>query len=225
MLAEVAYGGRTPKAIEFQSVFSGQDVELQTDPHTSFWQQASPVVAEADEYGHEVPHHRTEVRSRWSEHNLYLLFVCPYEDLSLHPNPSTTEEIFGLWNWDVAEIFIGSDWKNIRRYKEFEVSPQAEWVDLDINLDLPDHTLGWTWNSGMHVAARIDRSAHVWYGAMVIPLASIDSRPPRVGTAYRANLFRSQGPEDKRKSIAWRPPMTETFHTPASFGRLVLVSK
>ena len=39
-----------------------------------------------------------------------------------------------LWNWDVAEVFIGSDFKNIRRYKEFEVSPQAEWVDLDINL-------------------------------------------------------------------------------------------
>ena len=44
-----------------------------------------------------------------------------------------------LWNWDVAEVFIGSDFKNIRRYKEFEVSPQAEWVDLDVNLDAPRH--------------------------------------------------------------------------------------
>ena len=44
-----------------------------------------------------------------------------------------------LWNWDVAEVFIGSDFKNIRRYREFEVSPQAEWVDLDLNLDAPRH--------------------------------------------------------------------------------------
>ncbi len=224
MLADVAYG-QASKAFKFRSVFSGQDVELQANPHTSFWQQASPVIANADEYGREVPHHRTEVRSRWTEHNLYLLFVCPYDDLFLHPDPNTAGETFELWNWDVAEIFIGSNWKDIRRYKEFEVSPQAEWVDLDINLDLPDHTVGWTWNSGMHVAARIDRSAHVWYGAMVIPFASIESKSPRVGAAFRANLFRSQGPEDKRKSIAWRPPMTESFHTPENFGELVLAKK
>jgi hypothetical protein len=37
------------------------------------------------------------------------------------------------------KCFIGDDFKNIRRYKEFEVSPQGEWVDLDVNLDNPPH--------------------------------------------------------------------------------------
>jgi hypothetical protein len=31
-------------------------------------------------------------------------------------------------------VFIGSDFHDIKPYKEFEVSPPNEWVDLDINL-------------------------------------------------------------------------------------------
>jgi hypothetical protein len=128
-----------------------------------------------------------------------------------------------LWNWDVAELFIGSDFHNIRRYKEFEISPQREWIDLDVNLDLPDHTVGWTWNSGFQVAARIDAKTKIWYGAMRIPFAALDSRPPVAGMTFRANLFRGQGPPERHKSIAWMAPMSETFHTPEKFGLLTLV--
>lgn len=214
---------QAPDPAEFRSLYASHDVPLDADPHAPFWQSAAPVFADLDNYGHPVPHHRTEIRSRWTQRNLYLLFVCPYDELHLRPQPTTTTETNGLWNWDVAELFIGSDWQNIRRYKEFEVSPQAEWVDLDINLDLPDHTAGWTWNSGFHVAARIDASSKVWYAAMVIPLSSIDNKPPHPGRTYRANLYRSQGPPDRHKSIAWSPPMKDTFHAPESFGKLVLV--
>ena len=40
--------------------------------------------------------------------NLYLLYVCPYEELYLKPSPVTKVETNELWNWDVAELFIGS---------------------------------------------------------------------------------------------------------------------
>ena len=166
---------------------------------------------------------RTEVRSRWTKDNLYLLYVCPYEELHLKPSPNTVAETNELWNWDVAELFIGSDFHDIRRYKEFEVSPQGEWVDLDINLALPHHEDGWTWNSGFQVAARIDRKAKVWYGAMRIPFAAIDERTPEAGNVFRANLFRGQGPPERQKSIAWKAPMRDTFHTPERFGQLELV--
>jgi len=89
----------------------------------------------------------------------------------------TDRETFGLWEWDVAELFISGDFQNIRRYKEFEVSPQGEWVDLEVNLDLPDHTVGWQWNSGCEVAAWIDRAERVWYGAMRIPFRLLIHRP------------------------------------------------
>jgi len=207
----------------FRSAYALRDVELDTDPRSSFWQGAPSVDIAVDRWGHVIPGYRSQVRSRWTKSSLYLLFECPYEELYLKPSPNMVEETNGLWNWDVAELFIGSDSHNIRRYKEFEVSPQAEWTDLDINLDLPDHTLGWTWNSGFQVAARIDARAKIWYGAMRIPFAAFDTRPPVIGRTFRANLFRSQGPPDRRKSIAWKAPMSDTFHTPKAFGRLTLV--
>jgi hypothetical protein len=165
------------------------------------------------------------VRSRWTSDSLYVLFVCPYEELNLKPSPDTVAETNKLWNWDVAEIFLGTDFENIRRYKEFEVSPQGEWIDLDVNLALPNHEVGWTWNSGFKVRARIDRKAKVWYGAMRIPFAALNSRAPQDGEVFRANLLRSQGPETNHKLIAWRSPLNDTFHTPERFGELQLVRR
>jgi len=209
----------------FRSTYSAHDVALDTVPGSPFWLAASSVFATLDNYGHVLPRYRTRVRSRWTTKYLYLLFECPYEELYLKPSPNATAETFELWNWDVAELFIGSDFKNIRRYKEFEVSPQREWIDLDINLDLPDHTVGWTWNSGFEKDARIDAGAKIWYAAMRIPFAALDSRQPEAGMAFRVNLFRSQGPPKRRHSIAWQPPMAETFHVPEKFGLLVLIKK
>ncbi len=207
----------------FKSVYAARDVALDTDPGAAFWRGALPVFAEVDGHGKVVPSHRTEVRSRWTKENLYLLFVCPYEELHLKPSPDTVKETNELWNWDVAELFIGSNFQDIRRYKEFEVSPQGEWIDLDIDLALPHHEVGWTWNSGFQVAARIDQKAKVWYGVMRIPFAAIDERAPVAGNVFRANLFRGQGPPERQQSIAWKAPMTGTFHTPERFGQLELV--
>ena len=207
----------------FRSAFAAEDVGLDTNPQSEFWLGATSAYAEIDNWDHATPAYRTQIRSRWTKNNLYLLFACPYEELYLKPSPNAAEETYGLWNWDVAELFIGSDFHNIRRYKEFEVSPQREWVDLDVNLDLPDHTVGWTWNSGFQVAARIDPKTKIWYGSMRIPLAALDSRPPVPGRIFRANLFRCQGPPDRRKFIAWMAPMSESFHVPEKFGLLTLV--
>jgi hypothetical protein len=41
-------------------------------------------------------------------------------------------------NWHVAEAFIGSDYLKTSRYKEFQVSPRGEFVDLDIVMKTPD---------------------------------------------------------------------------------------
>jgi hypothetical protein len=206
-----------------ESVRASRDVAPDTNPKSDFWQGARPVFAETDAMGKPVAGHRSEFRSRWTRDNLYFLFICPYEELNLKPNPKTKAETNELWNWDVAEVFLGSDMKQIRRYKEFEVSPQAEWVDLDINLDLPVHEVGWTWNSGFQVAARIDPTAKVWYGVMRIPYKSVDDKPAAVGNVLRANLYRAQGPAATRKGIAWQPTMRHNYHTPEKFGTLKLV--
>ena len=206
----------------FESVKADQDVVLSTDPTLAFWQAARPVYAEKGNFGEHYGRYRTEIRSRWTANNLYFLFICPYEELNLNPSPDIQAETFQLWNWDVAEVFIGSDFQNIRRYKEFEVSPQGEWVDLNIDLAKPQHEDGWTWFSGFTVAARIDATEKIWYGAMRIPFAALQNYPPAADQTLRINLFRSQGPEPRRVHVMWQPTLQKTFHVPESFGILSL---
>jgi Carbohydrate family 9 binding domain-like len=204
---------------------ASEDVAVDTNPASAFWRQTVPIYADRDKNDQLLPGYRTEIRSRWTAKNLYFLFSCPYEQLFLRPNPSTSTETNKLWNWDVAEVFIGSDFKNIRRYKEFELSPQGEWLDLDIDLTKPHHEEGWTWNSGFQVAAQIDEQKKIWYGAMKIPWTALDDTPPSAGKTLRVNFFRSQGPLSNRKEIAWQPTMSETFHVPERFGLLRLVAR
>jgi Carbohydrate family 9 binding domain-like len=204
-----------------KSIRSPHDVALNLNPDSPFWRDGSSIVFDGDRYGRSMKQFRTEVRSRWTDSSLYLLFVCPYETLNLKPSPETTTETNQLWNWDVAEIFIGSDFQHIRRYKEFELSPQGEWVDLDIDLDQPHPESGWTWKSGFETAARIDPEKKIWYGAMRIPFAAIGPEP-HVGNKFRVNFFRAQGESSNRQLLAWQAPMGESFHVPERFGVLEL---
>lgn len=208
-----------------ESMHAKEDVRLMLDPSANFWKKAHPVFIDKDRFGNPVQAYRSEVRSRWTKDNLYLLFICPYKELSLKPNPNTKEETNELWNWEVAEAFIGSDFSDIQRYKEFEVSPQGEWVDLDIDLKKPHHEDGWTWNSGFAVVAKIDAEKHIWYAAMKIPYRAIDTRPAGRGNTLRINLFRSGGPPTHPYGITWQPTMSKTFHVPEKFGLIKLVEE
>lgn len=205
-----------------ESLHAKQDVQLSTDPASPFWRAARPVYAQVDKHGQVLPEYRTEVRTRWTDKNIYFFFVCSYKDLYLKPAPNVDHETNELWNWNVAEVFIGSDFKDIKRYKEFEVSPHNEWVDLDIDLKKPHHEDGWLWNSGFEHVTRIDNAKHIWYVAMKIPFKAIDTRPPAPGNMFRVNLYRTEGPPKEQKEIMWRPVMSETFHVPERFGLLRL---
>jgi hypothetical protein len=196
---------------------------LTADPSAPHWKAVRGVVAANDARGNPTPGHPTEIKSRWTDRDIYFLFVCPYEQLFLKPNPSTTTETNELWNWDVAEVFISGDFKRLKQYKEYQVSPQGEWVDLAINREPDPAVHDWKWNSGYEVKARIDEGKKVWYGEMRIPFASFDERPPKAGNEMRINFYRLQGPGPKRAGIAWQPTNSNTYHVPEAFGRLVLV--
>lgn len=206
-----------------ESVWADSDPPFDTNATSSFWRGSRQIYMDEDAHGKRDPKYRTEIRTRWTKQNLYILLVCPYEQLNLKPNPTTSAETNELWNWDVAEAFIGDDFSDIRRYKEFEISPRGEWIDLAIDLHNLHHEDGWKWNSGFTVSARIDEAARVWYGAMRIPYSAIDNRPAAAGNMLRINLFRSQGPSSARHQIAWQAPMSESFHVPERFGLLKLV--
>ena len=198
------------------------DFNLTADPNAQPWKDAQAVIAENGPRGTPTPGHRTEIRSVWTPENIYFLFTAPYQDLNLKPNASQETETNKLWEWDVAEVFVGWDKDNIHRYKEFQVSPQGEWVDLDIDRKNPLPEGGWQWNSGYTVKARVDEANKVWYGAMKIPMKSIDPRPAKAGNEMRINFYRLQGAKP-RKGIAWQPTNASSYHVPEAFGTLRLV--
>jgi len=206
------------------SIAAPADTGLTADPDSRFWKPVDGTLSNRDKMGNVVTKNVMTIRSRWTPANLYLLFSCGFESLYLKPDPEIATETNELWKWDVAEAFIGDDFENINRYKEFEVSPRGEWVDLDIDRGKaggsPD---GWHWNSGFKVKARIDNSKKIWFAEMCIPFDSISRKRAEAGLRLRINFFRTQGEGPNRTLLAWQPTHAATFHVPAVFGIIQLV--
>jgi hypothetical protein len=171
-----------------------------------------------------------EIRSRWTDKNIYFLFAGHYEKLTLNPNPDTVHETPHLWEKDVFEAYLGGDAEHPNRYREFQVSPQGEFLDNDIDSTVRRAGLNGeeAWNSGFKVKARIDEASKIWYAEMQIPLASVASRAPHVGNELRANFYRQDNlsdpePRRPRAFLAWQPPGIWNPHHPEKFGTLRLV--
>jgi hypothetical protein len=201
---------------------SEAELPLTADPESPFWRSAPRVTAAQDLFAQPTGIGATEIRSRWTRDSLYLLYTCPFERLHVKPDPVTDRDTPLLWDWDVAEAFIGIQGSQIDQYREFEMSPQGEWVDLDIDLEHPKADYGMGWNSGFSVKARLDREHKVWYGEMRIPMSSLPAASPKPGDVFRLGLYRIAGPPPGRIFGSWQPIHRRSYHTPESFGTLVL---
>ena len=92
-----------------ESAWAPRDFELNLDPDGEEWREAPRVTADRNYVGEPIAGQPTEIRSRWTNENLYLLYINPYDELNLKPDPTPSVETPRLWNWDVAEAFIGSE--------------------------------------------------------------------------------------------------------------------
>ena len=119
------------------------------------------------------------------------MFVCPYRTLNVFTPTQNDKPRNKLWDRDVVEMFLGDDWNNIRHYREFEIAPTADWIDLAIDLDKKNYDR--SWRSGWRTMARIDEQRKLWYAAARIPLASVTTQPVVPGTRWRVNLYRIEG--------------------------------
>jgi len=223
-------GGATPCAVTLPTAtFSirrgAPSQQLTTDPRSPMWRQSRSAAMVRDcSRSLDYPDLRTEIRGFWTETDLYFLFICPYRSLTVFLPTKPDAPRRGLWDRDVVEMFLGDDWANIRRYREFEIAPTGDWIDLAIDLDRSenDHS----WRSGWAPIARIDEANKIWYAACRIPLRSVSEKTVEPGTRWRANLYRidGDGPDSQRRFMCWQPTCVtnrDPNHVPEHFGTLV----
>ena len=198
---------------------------LNADPQSSLWRSAAhATIAKDCTHTIDYPALETSVKGFWTDQDLYLLFQCPYKDLNLWLPAMGGGPRNKLWDRDVVEMFLGDDWTRIRHYREFEIAPTGDWIDLAIDLD--KQTDDQTWRSGWQTLAHIDKTSKIWYAAAKIPLKAVSVEPVHAGAKWRANLYRIEGlgEDPKRHFLCWQPTCVlhrDPNHVPENFGTLV----
>ena len=186
-------------------------------PARAAWELATPLRFNADWQGKNAdPGRETEVRLLWTAEALFLRFRSNYRTITVFPDAAANGWCDQLWDRDVAEVFLQPDTSNLRRYKEFEVSPNGYWIDLDIAPG-EKHDL----KSGMRRRVVLDEKAKTWIAELAIPMRSlVEKFDP--SAAWRANFYRVEGASEPRFYSAWRPTGTPepNFHVPEAFGEL-----
>ncbi len=200
-------------------------LELNTDPHSATWSHAASTWIVKDcSQKIDYPKLRTEVRAFWTDSDLYLLFVSPYDQLNLWLPADNSKDRLKLWDRDVVEFFLGDDWTDIKHYREFEIAPTGDWVDLAIDLTHDKYEADW--NSGWQRLGRIEDANHTWYASARVPLKSVSEHPVKAGTKWRANLYRIDGlgEDPQRHFMCWQPTCVvnrDPNHVPENFGTLI----
>ena len=197
------------------------------DLSKALWKHAKWVEFDHQASGKShYPEAETRVASLWTETHIYFAFASRYDSLNVYEGEDPKAERWQLWDRDVVEVFLNPQPARVNHYFEFEVAPNNQWIDLEID-KTKDPFNDASWNSGFEHATRIDAEHHVWSAEMRIPLAAMNVKDPRVGTEWRVNFFRAagKGGDDHRKFLAWSViPEGKTFHVPTRFGILRLVN-
>lgn len=189
-------------------------------PSAPAWELAPALCFDADWQGENSDALReTEVRLLWTPETLYLRFRVRYRAITVFPDSDANGRRDHLWDRDVGEAFLQPDSSEPRRYKEFEISPNGFWIDLDIaageKRDL---------HSGLKRRVQIDENKKLWIAELSIPMKSLVARfdPAAI---WRANFYRVEGAAEPRFYSAWRPTHTPqpNFHVPEAFGRMIFV--
>jgi len=186
------------------------------------WGKAPSLRFAADWQGkNRDPEIETEVQLLWASETLFLRFKAKYRTVTVFSDAEPNGRRDRLWDRDVAEVFLQSEPSNLRRYKEFEVSPNGQWIDLDIAPG-EKHDL----RSGMKRRVVLDEDAKTWIAELAIPMKCLVKEFDSDGI-WRVNFYRVEGALEPRFYSAWRPTGTAVpnFHVPEAFGELVFVEE
>ena len=201
--------------------FSPEDFVPDGDLTKEVWQKAEWVRFDHDMSGRpSFPEAETSVASLWTPTHVYFAFQCRYSTLNIYEGEDPAKERWELWNRDVVEVFANPEPARVNHYYEFEVAPNNQWIDLEIDKDKdPFNDAGW--DSHFEHATRVDAKNHVWTCEMRIPVRSMNVRLMEPNTEWRINFYRADGPGDdsRRRFMCWSTiPEGRTFHVPTRFG-------
>ncbi len=190
------------------------------------WSVSRQVVVDKYWSGAKAPTQRHFTTTLlWSERAFYVRFdAAQHEPFVLSDCPNLNLKTIGLWERDVCEIFIAPDPTNPRRYFEFEIAPNGEWLDLEIIQTPEKRITNWNYNSNMQTGAKILAENRV---VMVLKISwEAFGKKPKAGDLWLGNLFRCVGRGNKRGYLAWSPTETPkpNFHVPEKFGAFEFVS-
>jgi hypothetical protein len=188
------------------------------------WKKAAETAIEKYWSGEKAPIGRhAKARLLWSRAALYIRFEANQtEPLIVSGKPNLKSKTRGLWDRDVAEIFIAPDKDNPRKYFEFEIAPSGEWIDLAIHQLPGRRETDFEYDSGMQSAARIE-AGKIWMAIKIEWKAF--GKTPQANEVWRGNLFRCVGAGETRGYLAWQPTKTPkpAFHVPEAFGAFEFV--
>lgn len=190
-------------------------------PGPSSWELAAPVRFNADWQGKNAdPGRETEVRLLWTPETLFLRFHAKYRVITVFSEAQPDGRRDHLWDRDVAEVFLQPDPSQLRRYKEFEVSPNGFWIDLDIAPG-EKHDL----KCGLRRRVALQEASSEWIAELALPMnCLVEHFDP--AAAWKVNFFRAEGAAEPRFYSAWRPTRTPApnFHVPEVFGALAFAA-
>ena len=204
------------------------DFAVDGDLSKACWKAAESVDFDHDAFGPlHHPELSTRVASLWTETYIYFAFWARYDSVHFYEGEDPVKERWRLWERDVVEVFLNPQPERVQHYFEFEVAPNNQWVDLEIDRSR-DSSNKESWDSGFEHATRVDAKRHLWTTEMRIPLSVVNVTAIHAGEKWRANFFRAagQGGDDRRQFLAWSTiPEGRTFHVPTRFGILEFVNK
>ncbi len=190
------------------------------------WRDAHRVMIDRDRFGKtRLPDLETQVASRWTPGYVYFAYWCRYQSLYVFTGEDPVKERPNLCIRDVVEAFINPQPERFRHYYEFEMAPNNQWWDIEINLDKNGNI---DWDSHFDHATKIDAEHKIWTLEMRIPVRPMNVDAIHAGDEWRLNHYRSDGAGDdtQKHYMAWSSlpdGHNGSFHQPECFGIIKFV--
>jgi hypothetical protein len=226
-------------AVAMDGAAAGYAVHSASADHQALLSSEDSAWAPAEVIRWGEPGAATTFRALWSMQGLYVRFDAK------DPSPwnTMTRRDDHLWDEEVVEIFLDID-RSGRHYAELEISPANVVCDVEMITPAPDKQSDFAWDiagletrvakRGYDSKSRSAADPHwiataflPWSAFRSLPSARDAALPPKVGTAWRFNVFRIERPNGPRHPergaifAAWSKPRGESFHDPAAFRDLL----